>query len=205
MASRRGPRPWPRPPLPGQLARLVKQLLASCFRIYLRWVYFRDDIPGVASAISRMRTDQAAALRMFGATVARDCHIVGPIIVYNASGSFANLSIGSRVFIGPGVSLDLADRVDIAADVSIGTNTMIVTHRDMGRGPLGARWPRAAGPVVIRSGAFIGVGVTILHQVTIGEEAIIGAGAFVSADVPARHLFDRTGAVVPDRRAPVSE
>jgi acetyltransferase-like isoleucine patch superfamily enzyme len=40
--------------------------------------------------------------------------------------------------------------------------------------------------VQIESGAFIGVGVTILGGVTVGENAYIGAGSVVTRDVPAR-------------------
>ncbi|MGK2964249.1 MAG: acyltransferase [Tepidiformaceae bacterium] len=184
----------------GSPGRNLKGVLASLYRVYLRWVYLKDDIDGVAVAIATMRTDHAAALRLFGADVSSDCHIIGPFIVYNATGDFSGLSIGPGTFFGPGISIDLANPVRIEAGVSIGTNTMIVTHRDMGRGSLGARWPRVEGPVTLGAGAFVGVGVTILHGVTIGEEAIVAAGAFVSKDVPARHLLSRDGDSSPDRR-----
>lgn len=38
---------------------------------------------------------------------------------------------------------------------------------------------------LVRSGASIGSGVTILANVTIGERAIVGAGSMVTRDVPA--------------------
>src|SRR5579872_1430459 len=40
-------------------------------------------------------------------------------------------------------------------------------------------------PTVIRKGASIGSGVTILPNTTIGENAIVGAGSTVTRDVPA--------------------
>ena len=43
-------------------------------------------------------------------------------------------------------------------------------------------------PVVIGRGVFIGTRATILKGVTIGDRAIVGAGAVVSRDVPSRHL-----------------
>jgi acetyltransferase-like isoleucine patch superfamily enzyme len=39
-------------------------------------------------------------------------------------------------------------------------------------------------PTLVRRGASIGSGVTILSKVTIGENAIVGAGSVVTKDVP---------------------
>jgi len=41
-------------------------------------------------------------------------------------------------------------------------------------------------PTVIKRGASIGSGATILCNVTVGEHAIVGAGSVVTKDVPAR-------------------
>jgi len=40
------------------------------------------------------------------------------------------------------------------------------------------------GDIVVRDGAWIGHGVTVLSGVTIGEGAVIGAGSVVTNDVP---------------------
>lgn len=40
-------------------------------------------------------------------------------------------------------------------------------------------------PTVVKKGASIGSGSTILSKVTIGENAIVGAGSVVTKDVPA--------------------
>jgi len=45
-----------------------------------------------------------------------------------------------------------------------------------------------ARPVSIGRGVFIGARAIVLKGVTIGDRAIIGAGAVVTGDVPARHL-----------------
>ena len=45
--------------------------------------------------------------------------------------------------------------------------------------------PSRKSPPVLRRGCQVGVGVTILPGVEIGEEAIVGAGAVVVRDVPA--------------------
>jgi acetyltransferase-like isoleucine patch superfamily enzyme len=41
---------------------------------------------------------------------------------------------------------------------------------------------------VIKKGASIGTGVTILANITIGENAIVGAGSVVTKDVPANTI-----------------
>lgn len=43
-------------------------------------------------------------------------------------------------------------------------------------------------PTVVKKGASIGSGATILAGVTIGEQAIVGAGSVVTRDVPPHEL-----------------
>jgi acetyltransferase-like isoleucine patch superfamily enzyme len=105
--------------------------------------------------------------------------------VVNAGEDFSRLTIGSHVHIGTGVLIDLADRVTIEdyATLSMGAN--LITHIDVGPGPLSKRRPRKQGPVVIGRGAYLGVNATVLHGVTVGAEATLGAHALVDHDVPA--------------------
>ena len=42
--------------------------------------------------------------------------------------------------------------------------------------------------ILVRKGASIGSGSTILANITIGERAIVGAGSVVTKDVPANHI-----------------
>jgi acetyltransferase-like isoleucine patch superfamily enzyme len=43
-------------------------------------------------------------------------------------------------------------------------------------------------PTLVKRGASIGSGATILARVTVGENAIVGAGAVVTKDVPANSI-----------------
>lgn len=47
----------------------------------------------------------------------------------------------------------------------------------------------ATAPIVIKKGAFVGAHSIILKGVTIGEEAVIGAGSVVTKSVPAREIW----------------
>lgn len=127
----------------------------------------------------------AEILREFGATVGRDVSIHGPIHIVNAAGDFANLTIGDGVHLGTDVLIDLADSVTIDDEATLSMRCSIITHMDVGPGPLRERRPRQQGPVVVGRGAYLGIGATVLHGVTVGAEATIGAHALVDRDVAA--------------------
>ncbi|MBI2767795.1 MAG: hypothetical protein HYX53_18010 [Chloroflexi bacterium] len=61
----------------------------------------------------------------------------------------------------------------------------LITHIDVGPGPLRERRPREQAPVRIGRSAYLGAGATILHGVTVGELATVGAHALVNRNVPA--------------------
>ena len=97
-----------------------------------------------------------------------------------------HINMGDHVKIGNHVSimynfvcmsrggLTIEDNVSIAANTQILTNN----HDEKEHRILLCK------PVVIRKNAWIGAGVTILPGVTIGENAIVGAAAVVTKDVP---------------------
>ncbi len=98
-----------------------------------------------------------------GARIGRDCKI--------SSHSFIceGVTIEDGVFIGHGVTFinDMHPRAT-AADGKLQTE---------------ADWKVI--PTLVRKGASLGSGVTILAGVTVGENAMIGAGSMVTRDVPA--------------------
>lgn len=128
----------------------------------------------------------AAILREYGATVGEGCSIYTPLHIVNADGDFRNLTIGDRVHLGADLLIDLADRVTIGDDATLSMRCTLITHIDVGQGPLKERRPRHQAPVRIEAGAYLGAGATILHGVTVGAEATVGAHALVSRDVPTR-------------------
>lgn len=97
-----------------------------------------------------------------GARVGRNCKI--------SSHSFIceSVSIEDEVFIGHGVTF-INDKFPRATN-SAG---QLQTEED---------WKPV--PTIVKRGASVGSGATIMCGVTIGEEAIVGAGAVVTKDVP---------------------
>ncbi len=98
------------------------------------------------------------------------------------------ISIGSRTFINFGaVILDSAPVV-IGDDVQIGPGVQLVTPVH----PLDPTERRtlveSAAPVQIGDGAWLAAGVIVCPGVTIGADAVVGAGSVVTRDVPARRL-----------------
>lgn len=103
-----------------------------------------------------------------------------------------NTTIGDNTIIG--------SFVDIGKDVTIGKNCNIQAHVTISNGCvlgdnvfiapntslLNDKYPKSPfmTPPVIKKGAAIGGGVTILPNVTIGEKAVVGGGSVVTKNVP---------------------
>ncbi len=93
------------------------------------------------------------------------------------------IRIGKKVFINHACSfLDLGG-ITIEDDVMIGPNVNLITENH----PVSTadRKVLVCKPIVIRRNAWIGAGVTVLPGVTVGENAVVAAGAVVNRDVPA--------------------
>ena len=133
----------------------------------------------------RSAIDCVPILREFGATVGDGTTIYGPLHIMNADRDFSRLSIGARVYLATDVLFDLADDIMIGDDVSIGMRSSLVTSFDVGLGSLREKRPRKQGPIVIEDGAYLGTAVTVLHSVTVGARATVGAHALIRADVQA--------------------
>ena len=93
--------------------------------------------------------------------------------------------IGARTFVNFGlVCLDVA-HVTIGDDVQIGPNVQLLTPtHPLDAAQRRAKW-EAARPIVIGDNAWLGGGVIVLPGVSIGPNAVIGAGSVVTRDVPA--------------------
>jgi len=134
-------------------------------------------------------------------TGARDCHLrigmncwIRNNIAFERKG--ARLIVGDRVFMGRGI-IAIADSVEIGSDVMLAWGITIVDHnshslRYSERQGDTVRWLQGVkdwesvkiSAVRIEDKAWIGFNASILKGVTIGEGAVVAAGAVVTQSVP---------------------
>jgi len=91
------------------------------------------------------------------------------------------ISVGDDVFFNRSVFIDAKGGVEIGDSVCLTEDVRIFTHGHSES----LHHERSYAPIVIKSYSKIYSGATILPGVTIGEEAIVAAGALVTKDVPA--------------------
>ena len=96
------------------------------------------------------------------------------------------IQIGKNVFINHACSFLDMGGITIEDHVLIGPKVNLITENH----PLDPADRRAliCKPIVIKRNAWIGAGATILPGVTVGENAVVAAGAVVSKDVPANTI-----------------
>lgn len=122
-----------------------------------------------------------------GARIGCDCNICAHVFIEN------DVVVGDRVTVKSGVQL--WDGITLEDDVFVGPNATFTNDPF----PRSKRIPpNGFSRTVVKRGASIGGNATILPGLTIGENAMVGAGAVVTRDVP-------PGAVVAGNPARVIE
>lgn len=97
-----------------------------------------------------------------------------------------NIRLGRRVFVNSGCRFQDQGGITIGDDCLIGHNTVIATLQHAIEPT--RRADLIPFPVVIGRNVWLGANVTVLPGVTIGDDAVIGAGSVVTRDIPARTI-----------------
>jgi UDP-2-acetamido-3-amino-2,3-dideoxy-glucuronate N-acetyltransferase len=110
---------------------------------------------------------------------------IGPFVEIQKKAKIGkNCKIQSHTFICEGVTIE--DNVLVGHGVTFINDTYPRATNDSGELQTEEDWH--VEPTVVKKGASIGSGSTILSHVTIGEKAIIGAGSVVTKDVPPKAI-----------------
>ncbi len=117
------------------------------------------------------------------AEIGENCNICSHCLIEN------DVIIGNNVTVKCGVQL--WDGMRVEDDVFIGPNVTFCNDRH----PKSRNKDWKLEPVIVKKGAAIGANATILPGVTIGENALIGAGAVVTKDVPPNVIFKESRGV----------
>lgn len=107
-----------------------------------------------------------------GAKIGSDCNICSHCFIEN------EVVVGNRVTVKNGVYL--YDGITVEDDVFIGPNATFCNDRY----PKSKNKEFKLEKILVKKGASIGANVTVLPGVTIGENALIGAGSVITKDVP---------------------
>ncbi len=119
-------------------------------------------------------------INLYGCTIGDNTKIGAFVEIQKNAHIGSNCKISSHSFICEGVTIE--------DDVFIGHGVMFINDtypRATVNGALQTEADWSVEPTLVKKGASIGSNCTILSHVTIGENAIIGAGSVVTKDVPA--------------------
>lgn len=126
-------------------------------------------------------------VRIFGFVNLYGCEIgsdtkIGTFVEIQKKAKIGNhCKISSHTFICEGVTLE--DEVFVGHGVTFTNDLYPRATNPTGGLQTEADWQCI--PTVVKKGASIGSGATLLCGITIGERAIVGAGSMVTRDVPA--------------------
>jgi maltose O-acetyltransferase len=95
-------------------------------------------------------------------------------------------TIGARTFVNAGAVILDVGRVRIGSDVQIGPNVQLLTPTHPLDPDVRRTGLEAAEPITIEDNVWLGGGVIVCPGVTVGHDTVVGAGAVVTKDLPAR-------------------
>jgi acetyltransferase-like isoleucine patch superfamily enzyme len=126
----------------------------------------------------------AAFINLYGCTVGDDTKIGAFVEIQKNASVGKRCKISSHTFICEGVTIE--DNVFVGHGVTFINDSYPRATTAAGELQTTADWK--VEPTLVKKGASIGSGSTILSNVVIGEDAIVGAGSVVTKDVPANAI-----------------
>ena len=123
-------------------------------------------------------------VNLYGCEIGDETRIGAFVEIQKGAKIGDNCKISSHTFICEGVTIE--------SDVFIGHGVTFINDRypraTNGAGQLQTETDWTCQSTVVRRGASIGSGATLLGGITVGENAMVGAGSVVTKDVPAHGI-----------------
>ncbi len=123
-------------------------------------------------------------INLYGCEVGENTKIGAFVEIQKNAKVGKNCKISSHTFICEGVTIE--NNVFVGHGVTFINDSY--PRATTGNGELQAEKDWKVEPTLVRKGASIGSGTTVLANITIGENALIGAGSVVTRDVPANAI-----------------
>jgi acetyltransferase-like isoleucine patch superfamily enzyme len=169
---------------------LVRNVVCELLRIFYYTPLFKSQVLGTKSNLC-LYSGMPQVLGPLTITLGNDVRMSGisTLCGRSCAKNTPELIIGNNVDVGWQNAFSVGTKIELQDDVRLAGRVFLAGFAGH---PLGNK-ARAlglpdedhqAGDIVIKQGAWLGTGVTVLAGVTIGEGAIIGAGSVVTKDVP---------------------
>ncbi len=166
--------------MPLSASTIFEDLVENVDVRYLLGRLLTAPIP--AGVAPRLR---AECLRLVGLQIGPHGLVFALFRLLGGRGASHRLVIGSDCFINADCVFDATARITVGHRVALGHGVLITTSGHDMRFPDRRAGALEPAPVSIGNGAWIASRSTILPGVTVGEGAVVAAGAVVTRDVPA--------------------
>ena len=134
-------------------------------------------------------------IQYYGADIGKGTLIYPGIILHGASNSYKNLKIGCECRVLRNVTIDLTDKVIIEDSVSLGFNSVLITHQTAHASPTfdaengNNTLASGKGSIIIKKGAVIFTNVTLLMGIQVGSCCVISAGSVISQNTESNGVY----------------
>ncbi len=150
--------------------------------LIIRILWYCTEILVMRNALITPYMIKRTTLRLFGANIGQNV-IIKPAVRVKQPWK---LDIGDHSWIGEEVWIDNFADVHIGANSCVSQGAYLCTGNHDWSDP-GMR--RIVRPIHIGNGAWIGAFARIAPGTTVGDEAVVGLGAFVHGEVKSGHLY----------------
>jgi len=128
-------------------------------------------------------------IRFCGGKVGKNCSIESPIYFHLAVKDLSNLNIGDNTCISKGCFFDLAEKINIGSNCTLGMEVMITTHTHFGKINFKNLYSNNSAPVTIKSNSYIGARTIILNGIVIEGISLIAADSLINKNIPEKSLI----------------